>query len=158
MADHYRHQRKAESLRKQAGMTLIELLIAVAIVGILAAIAIPSYQTYIAQSKRAEAKGVLLATAQFLERYYTTNSRYDQTQAGVAVALPYAQSPEDTNSAANYAITADYTSGGTCTLGQCYTLSATPTGSMSGDSCGTLTLTNTGVQGAAGTVADCWQH
>lgn len=150
MADRNWRKRKDVTRWKQTGMTLIELLIVVAIVGILVAVAYPSYQDHIARAKRAEAKGILLETAQFMERYYTSNGRYDQDPAAVAVALPYAQSPK--TGTKNYDITPDFTA---CALGQCYTLSAAPTGSMAGDACGTLTLTHTGTQGPS---ADCWQH
>ncbi|QGU32844.1 type IV pilin protein [Thermochromatium tepidum] len=61
---------------KSKGFTLIELMIAVAIVGILAAIAYPSYQAHVIKSRRATAQGCLLELAQFMERYYTTNMSY----------------------------------------------------------------------------------
>lgn len=128
----------------QSGVTLIELLIAVAIVGILAAVAYPSYQTYVARANRAEAQGILMENAQFLERNYTTANRYDQDSVGAATALPHATSPKD--GTAKYNIAAAYATS------QSFTLTATPTGSMTGDSCGNLTLTNTGLKGPA----DCW--
>jgi len=134
---------------KEAGMTLIELLIAVAIVGILAAIALPSYQAHVATANRAEAKGILLENTQFLERNYTVANRYDLDGSGTAIALPFTQSPK--TGTAKYNITVAATA-------QTFTVSAAPTGTMSGDACGTLTLTNTGVQGAGGSVADCWQR
>lgn len=145
-------------MRKQAGMTLIELLITVAIVGILAAIAYPSYQDHIASANRAEAKGILLETAQFFERNYTTNNCYHRTDNACAsaanVTLPFGQSPK--TGTAKYNITVAYSTTAPCTLGQCYDLSAAPTGSMTGDACGTLTLAHTGAQGAA--TANCWQR
>jgi type IV pilus assembly protein PilE len=73
---------------KIKGFTLIELVIVVAIVAILATIAYPSYQDSVRKSRRADAKGVLMEAAQWMERFYTENNRYDQTRAGVAVALP----------------------------------------------------------------------
>ncbi len=131
-------------MRKQLGMTLIELLITVAIVGILAVVAFPSYQAHVARANRAEAQGILMENTQFLERNYTTANRYDQDSAGTATALPFTTSPK--TGTAKYNIAAAY---GTS---QTFTLTATPTGSMTGDDCGNLTLTNTGVKAPA----DCW--
>jgi len=54
-----------------SGFTLIEVMVVVAIVGILAAIAYPSYQEHVRRANRAEARGILLEMAQLLERNYT---------------------------------------------------------------------------------------
>ena len=132
----------------QAGFTLIELMITVAVIGILAAIAYPSYTQYVQRAARAEARALLLENAQFLERNYTTSNRYDQTSGGAAITLPRTQSPVSGTAKYNLTLSA--------VAAQSYTLSAAPTGSMAGDACGTLTLTNAGVQGAGGAVADCW--
>ena len=142
MVKHNNSRRKA--LQPQAGVTLIELMITVVIVGILASIAYPSYQTYVARANRAEAEGILMENAQFLERNYTIANRYDQDSAGTATALPFTASPK--TGTAKYNITAAY---GT---GQTFTLTATPTGSMTGDSCGNLTLNNIGGKAPA----TCW--
>lgn len=130
--------------RSWRGFTLIELMITVAIVGILAAIAYPSYTQYVQRSNRAEARAALLENAQFLERSYTTANRYD-----AAGALPHTQSPP--SGAARYDIAV-------AAAAQTFTLSAVPTGSMAGDICGTLTLTNTGVRGADDDLAQCWSR
>ena len=66
-------------IRKQQGFTLIELMIAVAIVGIIAAIALPSYQAIVRKSNRAEAKTELMDVAQRLQRCYTVYARFDDT-------------------------------------------------------------------------------
>lgn len=134
---------------QQMGFTLIELLIVVTIVGILAAIAYPSYQDYVRRGNRAAARAVLLENSQILERNYTMANRYDDTGSGVAPTI-IAASP--TSGTAKYNITAAYGAA----PAQTFTLSATPTGAMTGDACGTLTITNTGVRGAGGSVADCW--
>ena len=138
----------------QTGLTLIELLVALVVVGILTAVAVPAYQTYTKQGAHAEAKGILLENAQFLERNFTTTNRYDLDSAGNATVLPYTTSPKAGSGAAKYNISAAYGAA----PAQTYTLSATPTGAMTGDACGTLTLTQAGVQGAGGSIADCWQR
>ncbi len=61
---------------KSKGFSLIELMVAVAIVGVLAAVAYPSYQSHTVTTRRAAAKGCLLELAQFMERYYTTQMSY----------------------------------------------------------------------------------
>ena len=135
---------------KLMGFTLIELLIAIVIVSILTAVAFPSYQNYVRQSNRAAAKAILYENAQFMEQFYTENNRYDQNLGGNAVVLPIVQAPR--TGVAQYNISLQAAANAT------FTLQAVPVGTMAGDACGTYTLTNTGVQGAGGTVASCWNR
>ena len=150
-----------EHIMKLNGFTLIELLITVAIVGILASVAVPSYQNYVRDSNRAVAKSILYENAQFLERFYTENNQYDasvgadgiaNTGDDAAAVLPIVQSPRTGAGTAQYNI--DFLAVGDAT----FTLRATPVGTMAGDICGTLTLTNTGAQGAGGDIAMCWNR
>lgn len=139
------------------GFTLTELLITVAILGILAAVAVPSYMDYVNQSRRADAKTGLMQAVQVMERGYTANGCYNKaTQAACA-----AQSGGDISAPASGS---DYYTisfvANSLTRGA-FTLQAEPAGAMTGDACGTYTLTSTGVQGLTGntlTVADCWQR
>ncbi|MTW23048.1 type IV pilin protein [Allochromatium palmeri] len=138
---------------RQQGFTLIELMITVAIVGILAAIAYPSYQEYVRASRRADAQTVLLENAQFMERYYTTNGRYIDN-AGNEPNLPVTESPKDGG-------TKFYDIGfqGEVT-NTTYTLEAVPKGAMANDGCGTLTLAHTGAKSRTGTMPEdrCWRR
>ena len=148
-----------------SGFTLIELIITVAIVSILAAVAYPSYREYIDRSRRSEAQSLLMEAAQWMERFYAENYRYDQNTAGVAVAdlfgARFSQSPR--SGAASYTIsvpTATQTA---------FVVRATRTGSMSGNKCGNFEITGTGVRqletgtfdGSLGTQAQamsrCWR-
>ena len=73
-----------------SGFTLIELMIVVAIVGILSAIAYPSYQQHVRSSRRADAQAALSELAQFMERRFTETNSY-----AAAGPLPFTQSPRD---------------------------------------------------------------
>lgn len=130
------------------GFSLMELMIAVAVMAILTVIAYPSYNNYIASAKRAEAKATLLEAAQYLERQFTAEGNYD---GGILASAGLATLPKEGGEAYyNLALNA---SGGR------YTLTAIPTGSMNGDPCGLLTLDQGGQQGVSGatmTAAECW--
>ncbi|MEW5789720.1 MAG: type IV pilin protein [Pseudomonadota bacterium] len=135
---------------KQSGVTLIEVMIAVIIVGILSAVAVPNFMAYLAQAARAEARGILMENAQFLERNYSVANRFDEDASGAATDLPFDQSPKEG--------TAKYNISTSVLTATTYTLQAVPTGSMAGDECGTLTLNHLGDRGSAGTLAECWEH
>jgi type IV pilus assembly protein PilE len=74
--------------RRQAAFTLVELLIALAIMGILAAIALPAYSSYVAQSRQADAQRQLMVVAQAQEIYRFQNGVY-ATNAQTASLVPY---------------------------------------------------------------------
>ena len=135
-------QRSLRGPMRHAGFTLIELMITVAIVSILAAVAYPSYRDYIERSRQSEAQALLMESAQWMERFYAENYRYDENTAGVAVATLFAgrfvQSPR--GGSAMYLIsvpTATQTA---------FVVRATRTGSMTGNKCGNFEMTNTGVR------------
>ena len=138
--------------RATAGFSLMELMITIAIMGVIIAVALPSYVSHIARGKRAEARGALLENANFLETHYTTRGFYSTARGNAtAPALPITQVPA--SGTAHYTLTATVTN-------TTYTLTATAVNSMAGDACGNFTLTHTGSQGVSGSlgVADCWNR
>lgn len=128
-----------------SGFTLIELMIVVAIIGILSAIAYPSYSQYVLRSNRADAQALMLETAQFMERYFTTNNG---TYAGAAVIS--AVSPRGA-AGTNVRYNLDFSVVPSATA---YTLRAIPQNGQTGDACGTLTMAHTGAQ--TPTTTGCW--
>jgi len=151
-------------MHKANGFTLIELMIALAVIAILAAIAYPSYQDSVRKSRRADAKSVLLNAAQWMERFYTENNRYHQDRAGTAVALPVGLTQAPIEGVTKYYnISLTDCAGAAQVTANSFTLRAAPiAGSPQvNDRCGALTLTSTGVRGvcvaAPPTVDECWR-
>ena len=141
-------------MNQSRGFTLIEVMIVVAVIGILAAIAYPSYLEYIAKSKRAEAVAALMDGAQALERYYTINGRYTTTSGGTTLASVF-PTTVPANGTVYYNVSAQSATSST------FTLRAVPTGSMGSDGCGTFAITHAGertVTGSKKSVADCWRR
>jgi len=142
----YKHQ--------AAGFNLIELLITVAILGILTALALPSYQASVLRSGRSEAKNILLQVAGNQERFFSANNTFsvnaDPLSNPVVLAL--------TSETGRYQVTVAACGGGG-TIATCFVATATPQLDQVNDSCTTLTLSNTGVRGATGdTVEECWNR
>jgi len=137
------------TLRAQKGFTLIELMIVVAIIGIIASIAYPSYQDSVTRSRRVAAAGCLTEMAQQMERGLTVNMKYTATVPAIPCAsetAPFYTYGFDT----------------TATTTTSYLLQATPAGAQAGADdakCGMLTLDHKGVRGATGSKgpAACWK-
>lgn len=126
------------------GFTLLELMIAVAIVAILATVAYPSYAEYVAKSRRTTTVGLLQQAQQWMERFYTENYRYDQNSAGTAVTdasqFPswFSVSPKPGDGGAVYDIAVTVTAG----VRDVYSIKATRKAgtNMANDRCGDYAL------------------
>ena len=162
---------------KVQGFTLIELMITVAIVGILAAVAYPAYTSSILKGKRAQGRTALVELIQLQERYFTERNCYlGFTTASTGVATPSAPSPAaacggvtatsvpfktfsgDNLANAAYLLSADVcpTSGGSLSIAECVRVIATPIGVDS--AVGALSITTTGTKacGITPTPSLCW--
>lgn len=141
------HPARLDGFRyREMGFTIIELMIVVAIIGLLAGIGVPSYREYVNKSKRAEGKAALTAAAARLERYYSLNNCYPSSACGSPAATdsPSAltaagiQGFSGENSAkAYYNISLTFAA-------QTFTVTASPKAPHTDAKCGNLTLSNTG--------------
>lgn len=134
----------------ERGFTLVELMITVMIVSILAAVAVPQYQSYVLRTNRAAAQAKMQEIAHWLQRAMTANGRYPgNTQADLPAAmLPAATDP--------YSIT--YL---TANTGANYTLTAVPRGAQANDVCGSMITNERGAKSLSNpsaSVSECWTH
>lgn len=145
---------------KQRGFTLIELMVAVVVIAIIAAVGFPSYQEYIRRGKRAEGKAHLMRAAQQMERFYSLNNCYPSNTANcgnagssaaalAAVSVNAHSGDSAASSAYNLTVT---------TTAQAFTLTATP--AFTDDKCGNLGLNNAGAKTKTGAESQqyCWSR
>ena len=133
------------------GITLIELMVVVVIVGILVAIAYPGYQSQIMKTRRSEGTAALLDTAQRLERCFTRYNAYNHASCDITATVEGAGVPTEQGW---YLIT-----DAAATTASTFSLVATRQGAQADDTlCGDLTLNNQGDRGRTGTapVDTCW--
>ena len=130
---------------KQKGFTLLELMMVVAIIGILGAIALPQYQDSVRKARRADGTGALLNTANALERCATVNGSYNHANCNGVVP---AASTEGYYAIALTAVTPST-----------FTLTATPQGVQAPDAgdCAAMTLANTGAKTPNPDPNRCWE-
>ncbi len=131
---------------RASGFTLIELMIVVAIVGILASIAYPSYRESVMRANRAECMGVMVSLANALERRFSATSSYD---GGIPNGFNAWCPADGEPAAARYNLAVDYQGDVTTFL-----ITATPAGAQAADRCGNLTLNQKGEKDAG--EDGCW--
>lgn len=139
---------------KQTGMTLIELMVVLAVVGILTAFAYPSYQSSMFKSRRTDGKVLLLDIAAREERYFMDNSTYTTTLTELGYGANTLTSSEGF-------YTIGIVAGPSGSIASSYTITATPVSAKWGSSgdtqCGNLLLDSRGNQTSSlGTTATCW--
>ena len=133
--------RRAPGYHAANSFTLIEIMVVVAIVGILVSIALPSYQESVRKSYRSQAQSCMTQTAHTLERRYTTYLSF-------VGAEPNLQCETEGNLNQRYTISVGSIAART------YTVTALPTGAQSSDKCGTMTLNQLGAKTSS--TAGCW--
>jgi len=148
-------------MRHARGFTLVELMIVLAIVGILTTIAYPGYAAYITKARRVEGQIALLEALQQQERYFMRNNRY---LAFSAASTDPAERQFRAWSGASAGKSAYEVEGQACpgqAITDCIELRATPgtqhvDSSFNDGACGVLTLDSAGRRSASGTATNCW--
>lgn len=141
-------------MEKERGFSLMELLVALTILAVLTAVAIPSYTAYLNRGYRKQARAELLEAAVWMERWRTERGRYDDpaNANNPPPTFPSTQVPRTGTARYTVAVAATPAT---------YTITATATGSMAGDACATLSIDQTGLRtftGADGTQEVCWNR
>ena len=139
---------------RERGVTLVELMIVVVILGLLTSIAFPAYQGYVERARRSDGKAMLTDVAARLERFYADNNTYTVTMTNLGFTGTSPSSGEGF-------YTAGVAAGPSGSIATSYTITVTPVAARWGGSgdgtCGALTLDSRGTQGSsAGSLSICW--
>lgn len=130
-------------MKNNKGFTLIELMIVVAVIGILVAIAYPSFLQQVRESRRSDGHAALMTAAAMEERFFTINNQYSSVIDDIGGAIS-----EEGYYTINVVVSGS---------GSTFTLSASGNGSQANDTgCTTLTLSHTGLKGSSTAGSDCW--
>ena len=154
----------APHMRRQQGLTLIELMVALAIVGLLSAVVYPRYQSYVSQARRVDAQTQLLSAQQWMERLYNESYDYGKSASGQDVApllalQSFKSSPRMGEGLKAYDISVTVA---TPSPSQTFVLTSkrSALGPAAADACGDFTLDHHGVRGLVNntkSLAECWK-
>lgn len=140
--------------KRSRGFTLIEVMIVVAIIGVLASIAYPSYQEYVRKSRRAEGRTAMMEMLQQQERYMTQNNTYLAVSTAGATSTPFKTFSGDNRDTAAYWLGARACTGQT--IDNCVQVFGVP--KYTDPAITELTITSTGVKGCTATnTSVCWK-
>lgn len=137
---------------EQPGFTLVELLIVIVVIGILAAVAVPSYRQYVVRSQRADATSALLALATAQEKFYLQCNTYASDIAAATNCAAGEVAFSDTSEKGWYDLSI------TAASDTDFTVRAAPAGGSpqaTDSDCSFFQVTGTGVRTASGT--KCWK-
>ncbi|RLU00876.1 type IV pilin protein [Ketobacter sp.] len=142
-------------MKRNQGFTLVELMIVIAIVGVIMAVALPAYNSHVQKTRRSDARTALQEAAARQERIYTESNTYTADLTRLVTNPDGQSSPEgyyDISVALSCSRTVSNTS-----YSSCFTLTATAKGLQADDAeCATLTLTHAGVKASTPAGGDCW--
>lgn len=139
--------------RKPRGFTLIELMIAIAIIGILAAVAYPSFQDSIRKSRRSDAWSLLQNAALAQEKYRTSNASYASAVTSLSGACP--TSGSCTSPSGYYTLSIETPTATGFTL---VATAAAGTSQASDSGCTAIRLVQSAAAGQTFTPATCWKR
>lgn len=140
----------------ERGFTLIEVMITVAIVGILAAVAYPSYTGYVAKGNRAEGRAAVMKMLQDQERYFTQMNTYVVVDATAATGQPLQNFSGSARATSRYFVGAAACSA-QLPINQCVLVTAVPQFGRGDPQVGSLTATSAGARSCTGTQPTlCW--